>query len=119
MKQDAIILIEEYNLTIEDTGIAGIIRISSKYGKGHPRVKWYAKPPKSAISPYLAVSISAQPKIRNTHLLPDKIARSVEHHVKKWVILNHEALLDFWKNGQFWYFDKILTFIDDLKKISG
>jgi hypothetical protein len=39
--------------------------------------------------------------------------------VINWVRLNHEALIHFWKEGQYWTIDEVNAFIGQLRKLEG
>lgn len=62
---DDFLLLEMANLPREDTGVDGIIYISSAQGKHGPRVKWYPAPPNSRKAPCLSPSV----RVRSQEIL--------------------------------------------------
>jgi hypothetical protein len=113
---DDIDLIEMVNLPQADTGVQGIIYISSAQGQHGPRIKWFPRPPASRNDPCLSVSVGPDPDVRNLNL-PPHIASQATNAVRNWVIANHAALRDFWDNGYAWTRQQVNTFIDGLTKI--
>ena len=109
-------LVEVANLPQEDTGVEGIIWISSNMAGHGPRVKWYPKASNSKQSACLSITISSFPTVINHHLA-DKIAKIGAGPASRWVILNHEALRKFWDHGYSWTRKEVNDFIDGLQKI--
>jgi hypothetical protein len=113
---DGIELIDMANLPPEDTGVAGIIYISTAQGQHGAPIKWFPHAPKSRTDPCLSVSVSAAPDVGNLNL-PQRMADSAVGPVVDWVALNHVALLGFWDNGYGWTRQQANSFIDGLRKI--
>jgi hypothetical protein len=112
---DDIELFEMANLTSKDTGVHGIIYISTAQGSHAARVKWYPGRPNSG-APSLTVTVEPQPRAINNSL-PANVATAAADRVKAWVALNHADLMEFWTNGATWTRDEVNAFIDGLKKL--
>jgi hypothetical protein len=112
---DDIKLIEMANLSTAQTGVDGVIYISTTQGGHGPRVKWYPGRP-SATAPCLSVTVEAQPRAFN-HGLPRQAFEAGRTAVARWVELNHAALLDFWNNGNTWLDDEVTAFKLGLQKL--
>jgi hypothetical protein len=108
-------LVEMANLPRRDTGVEGIIYISTAQGSHGPRVKWFPDRP-SRDAPCLTVTLEAEPRAIN-HGLPSRQAQAAEAQVKEWVALNRDALLEFWQHGVSWTRDEVNAFIDGLAKL--
>ena len=109
--------VEMANLPERDTGVPGIIYISSAQGSHGPRVKWYpARPRRQA--PCLTVTVASEPDAINNNL-PIKVAESAVEDVKAWVTLNRADLLEFWANGESWTVDELYGFTKSLKKVTA
>jgi hypothetical protein len=67
-------LFDMVNLTKEDTGIDGVIYVSTAVGAHGPRVKYYLKTRKD--QPSFSVSISDQPRVLASSL-PDRVMKRV------------------------------------------
>ena len=102
------------NLTSEDTGVDGIVMVTTAMGQHGPRVKYYVKTGKG--QPSFSVSIAKKPKVL-TSSLPERAVNRVSPDVIAWVALNSDALLSFWKEGQFWMRREVEEFFDGLKKL--
>jgi hypothetical protein len=105
------------NLFPEDTGIEGVIFISTNVPRlpHGPRVKYFEKTGKGQRS--FSVSIAAQPQLVASSL-PDKVVRHMVPQVEDWVRLNREALLRFWSDGAYWSKREVTDFLDGLAKRS-
>ena len=112
---DDIELIEMANLSTPQTGVEGVIYISTAQGSHGPRVKWYAGRPATG-APCLSVTIEAQPKAFNHHL-PKHVFDAARTGVARWTALNHAALLDFWNDGTAWMDDEVTGFKAALQKL--
>lgn len=49
--------------------------------------------------------------------LPDRIARQMSQRVIEWVLLNKDALLDFWHHGDTWMQPEVIAFVQTLRRI--
>jgi hypothetical protein len=105
-------LVDMVNLSEQDTGISGVIYISTAQGSHGARVKWYpARPGRDA--PCLAVTIEAIPRSFNQNL-PPRVASAAAVPVTRWVADNHRALLEFWNDGVSWTRAEVNAFIERL-----
>ena len=102
------------NLTRRDTGIAGIIFVSTAMGQHGPRVKWFPERA-SRDGPCLIVTIGADPKVM-VQGLPAAQANSAAAALRAWVQANEAALLRFWHDGLTWTRDEVNAFFDSLAK---
>jgi hypothetical protein len=109
-------LFEMANLTSKDTGVEGVIYISTAQGAHAPRVTWYpGRPHRQAAC--LSMTIEPEPQAFN-HDLPARVAAGATEKVARWVRLNHAALIDFWRDGETWTRDEVNAFIDGLEKLA-
>ena len=113
---DTLELLDMANLVEAETGLAGIIYVSTQQGTHGPRVKWYPSRPKSRGDDCLSVTIAADPKVFN-HRIPKAVETRMADSLKGWVALNHQELLDFWQNGWKWTRTEVTAFFDNLKKV--
>jgi hypothetical protein len=109
-------LMEFMNLTSQQTGIDGILFVSTAMGQHGPRVKYFVKAGKD--QPSFSVSISAEPQVLDTSL-PDRVTGRVAPEVIEWVKLNRVDLLRFWQEGETWTIDEVHAFGHQLKKVSS
>ncbi len=107
-------LVETANLTSAQTGISGTIFISTAMGAHGPRVKYFVQP--GRMQPSLSVSIGDIPTLV-ANSLPDRIARQMSQRVIEWVLLNKDALLDFWHHGDTWMQPEVIDFVQKLRRI--
>jgi hypothetical protein len=68
--------------------------------------------------PSFSVSIGPEPRVLASSLDPRTTARR-GREVIAWVILNHEALLQFWNEGAFWPRSQVDAFRDAIVKLPG
>ena len=113
---DELDLVEMANLPSEDTGVPGIVYISSQQASHAPRVKWFPSAPKSRNDPCVSVTIQATPQAFN-HNLPKRTVDFAAGPVTAWVALNHVALADFWDHGYSWTRQQVNAFIEGLDKL--
>ena len=92
-------LFDMVNLTKDDTGIDGVIFISTAVGGHGPRVKYYLKTRKD--QPSFSVSISDEPRVLASSL-PAHVVRRAAPLVIDWVKKNQADLLAFWNEGTEW-----------------
>jgi hypothetical protein len=108
------ILVEMANLTSAQTGVSGTIFVSTAMGQHGPRVKYYVRPGRT--QPSLSVSISDAPALV-ANSLPAHVANQSTPQVVDWVLLNKDALLDFWYHGDTWTQSQVNAFVQTLKPI--
>ena len=109
-------VMEFMNLTSKQTGIEGILFVSTAMGAHGPRVKYFVKAGKD--QPSFSVSISMEPEVLATSL-PDRVTRQLAPEVIEWVKLNRADLLRFWQEGETWTIDEVHAFGCQLKKVSS
>lgn len=107
-------VVEMTNLQEDDTGIAGIIFISTAMGSHGPRVKYFIKAGRS--QPSFSVSISDEPKIL-ANSLPQRDLTRASPSVIEWVRLNKDALLRFWNEGDGYSIHEVVDLVHSLKKV--
>jgi hypothetical protein len=107
-------LMDMANLTSKQTGIEGIVFISTEMGRHGPRVKYFLKPGKGQRS--FSVIIGNRPALAATSL-DDRVTNKMAPTVIEWVKLNRAMLLDFWNKGNDWTVDEVAGFIARLKKV--
>ena len=107
-------LLDFMNLTQEETGIVGIIFVSTAMGPHGPGVKYFLKSGKDQKS--LSVAISAEPFVMASSL-PERITNRTVPAIMEWVRLNRTALLKFWNEGKYWSRAEVNAFADRLKKL--
>jgi hypothetical protein len=96
-------IIEMANLDKSQTGIDGVIWISTMTTGDAPRVKYFLRPGRTQSS--FSVTIADQPRVV-ANSLPPRVVNQMSPLVIQWVTLNKDALLDFWHHG---YMDRITT----------
>jgi hypothetical protein len=102
------------NLTAEDTGIEGIVFISTVLGRHGPRVTYFLKTGRN--QPSFSVSIASDPRVLASSL-PRPIVAEAAPSVIRWVKLNRGALMNFWQNGTDWTRQEVEEFARALKKL--
>jgi hypothetical protein len=107
-------VVEMTNLFTADTGIEGVIFVSTEMASHGPRVKYSQKPGRH--QPSFSVSISQKPRVV-ANSLPDRIVAKMAPPVIAWVELNRSALLDFWNNGTTLSHEEVSDFIAHLVKL--
>jgi hypothetical protein len=108
------ILVEMANLTGAQTGVPGIIFISTAMGGHGPRVKYYVQPGRT--QPGFSVTISDTPAVA-ANSLPVRVMRRMSPQVIAWVSRNKDALLDFWNHGDTWTQPEVNAFIQKLQPV--
>jgi hypothetical protein len=106
--------IEMANLPPSQTGIDGVVFVSTRMGPHGPRVKYYERPGRGR--PSFSMSIADDPQIV-ANSLPQRVAVDVGSKVRAWVLLNKDALLDFWNHGDAWMQPQVEAFLHGLKKL--
>ena len=107
-------VVEMANLTSEQTGVPGTIFISTAMGSHGPRVKYFVRPGRT--QPSFSVSIGDTPTVV-ANSLPDRVVRHITPQVISWVLLNKDALLDFWHHGDTWSQPEVNDFIYRLRRV--
>lgn len=102
------------NLPREDTGLDGIIYVSTAHGAHAPRVKWYpGRPDRDGAC--LSVTLDTPQRVIN-HGLPLRVARQAEPAIVGWVEGNRAALLGFWHHGLSWTRQEVNAFVAGLAR---
>jgi hypothetical protein len=107
-------IVEMINLQEQDTGIPGVIFISTAMGSHGPRAKYFVKAGRD--QPSFSVSISDDPLVL-ANSLPERVFNRAAPAVIRWVRLNREALLRFWDEGETLSVHEVVAFVKSLKKI--
>ena len=102
------------NLTETQTGVAGIVTITTVVGRHGPKVRF--APRLGRGEPTGAMSIALRPTILFSGLSGSDLER-LSKPVMGWVGLNHEVLLDYWQDGAWWTIDEVQAFVARLKKV--
>jgi hypothetical protein len=107
-------LVEMANLTAAQTGVTGTIFISTAMGSHGPRVKYFVQPGRT--QPSFSVTIGDSPAVV-ANSLPSRVLNQMSPQLIQWVLLNKDALFDFWNNGDAWMQPQVNSFIQALKRI--
>jgi hypothetical protein len=107
-------VVEMTNLQEDDTGIPGVIFISTAMGAHGPRVKYFIKAGRS--QPSFSVSISDSPEVLANSLPQREVSRAAPQ-VTAWVKLNRTALLKFWNEGDSYSIREVVDLVASLKKL--
>jgi hypothetical protein len=99
------------NLTEAQTGITGVITITTVMGQHGPRVKYFIR----RGQPSFSVAIASEPRVV-ANSMDDRDLSRMAPRVIEWVRLNHERLNAFWWDGAHWMQPDVQSFIDDLRK---
>jgi hypothetical protein len=102
------------NLGERQTGIAGVVYISSRRGVYGPRVKYFQRA--GGNQPSFSVSIEDDPRLLISSL-PGRVTSEMSPKVIAWVRLNTAALLTFWRECDTWLKEDVDAHIDGLKKL--
>lgn len=106
--------LEMVNLREPDTGVAGVLFISTAMASHGPRVKYMLKAGRD--QPGFSVSIGPTPRVL-ANSLPDRDMVRAMPTVTAWVGLNHKALLRFWHEGDSWDVHQLAAFATSLTKV--
>ena len=106
--------IEMTNLHKTETGLAGVLFISSKIARHGPRVKYFLR--KGSDGESYSVSISPEPRVLASSMSRRDLDKTAPQ-VLAWVRLNHEAMLRFWHEGEDYSFLEFNAFVAGLKKV--
>lgn len=109
-------VVEMANLGEKDTGVPGVIMISTVMGRHGPRVKYFAKAGRH--QPSFSVAIASEPRVvAKSAEFDDRTFARVAPLVMDWVAVNQEALNRFWWSGNELMFDEVRAFIGELRKV--
>jgi hypothetical protein len=109
-------IVEMTNLQEEDTGIPGVIFISTAMGSHGPRVKYFKKAGRD--QPSCSISIADSPRIL-ANSLPARDLNRAAPAVVEWVRLNRRALLRFWNEGETYSIRDVAAFVASLQKLKA
>jgi hypothetical protein len=107
-------VVEMANLTNAQTGVPGIIFISTAMGGQGPRVKYFLQPGRT--QPSFSVSVADVPAVV-ADSLPRRVVRRMAPPVIDWVARNKAALIDFWYHGDVWTHPEVVGFIQRLRPV--
>lgn len=106
--------VEMANLTERETGVAGVIYVSTRQGRHGPRVKWYPRRGGSD-QPFLTITLEDPPRVLNHGVAPREASGAVA--AAEWVELNRAALLGFWAEGTSLNYDELGVFLRGLVRL--
>jgi len=106
--------VEMTNLYEQETGVAGVIYISSRVHRHGPRVKYWVR--HGSDERGFSASIADEPRILANSLSPRDLNKTAPA-VLAWISLNREALLRFWNEGEDWSAGQVYEFTLALKKV--
>lgn len=104
---------EMANLTEDQTGVPGIVFISTVMGAHGPRVKYYLK---TGPGQGFSAAVGSEPRVLASSL-DERDLKRMAPVVLEWVRLNHEALTRFWWEGKVWPDSEVTAFKSSLKKV--
>jgi hypothetical protein len=107
-------IIEMANLDKSQTGVDGVIWISTMMAGHAPRVKYFVRPGRTQSS--FSVTIADQPGVV-ANSLPPRLVNQMSPLVIQWVTLNRDALLDFWHYGDTWTASQLIQFLQSFQKV--
>jgi hypothetical protein len=102
------------NLQEDDTGIPGVIFISTAMGSHGPSVKYFVTAGRT--QPSFSVSLSDTPRIL-ANSLPQRDLSRASGPVTEWVRLNRDALLRFCNEGDSYSIRQVVDFVKSLNKL--
>ena len=107
-------IIEMANLDKSQTGVDGVIWISTMMAGHAPRVKYFVRPGRTQSS--FSVTIADQPRVA-ANSLPPRLVNQMSPLVIQWVTLNRDVLLDFWHYGDTWTASQLIQFLQSFQKV--
>jgi len=107
-------VIEMANLDKLQTGIDGVIWISTMMTGHAPRVKYFVRPGRT--QPSFSVAIADQPRVVANSLSP-RVLNQMSPLVIQWVTLNKDGLLDFWHHGDTWTASQLIQFLQSFQTV--
>ena len=108
-------IIEMANLDKSQTGIDGIVWISTMMIGHAPRIKYFVRPGRT--QPSFSVLVADQPRVVANSLTP-RVLNQMSPLVIQWLALNKDALLDFWHHGDTWTVSQQFSFFKISEKSS-
>lgn len=105
---------EMANLTEDQTGVPGVVFISTVMGSHGPRVKYFSKTGPG--QPSFSVAVASEPRVL-AYSIDERELNRMAPAVLEWVRLNHEALARFWWEGKFWTDAEVTAFKASLTKV--
>lgn len=105
-----------YNLTHMETGIDGVLRISTRQAVEGPHIIWFPGRPIED-GPRLMVTLEMSPRVVN-HGLPQDVMAASAPLALAWAEANRAALLHFWEEGLSWSLREVRRFVDGLAKLA-
>lgn len=106
--------VEMTNLFEEDTGVAGVIFISTRMASHGPRIKFMLKA--GDRQPSASIALSDPPRVVASSLPARDLARA-SPDVLRWAALNREALLRFWDEGTTFSRQHLNAFVEGLARL--
>jgi len=106
--------VEMTSLSEKDTGVPGVLFVSTRQGRHGPRVKWYPAKARADL-PFLTVTLEAPARLINHGVAPRDAAGAVA--AVAWVDLNRADLMRFWNDGVWWTSDELIEFLRALRKV--
>lgn len=109
-------VVEMANLGEQDTGVPGVIMISTIMGRHGPRVKYFVKPGRR--QPSFSVAIASEPRVvACSDEFDERVFSTIAPRVIAWVERNHAALNRFWWQGNDLMNEEVQAFIRTLEKV--
>jgi len=107
-------IVEMAYLPPEWTGLLAHVFISTVLGQHGPRIKLYIG--KGRHQPSASISIGPEPRILASSL-DERDLKRIAPKALEWVALNHEALTNFWFEGEALDIQDVADFGRSLKKV--
>lgn len=107
-------LVEMAYLPSDWTGVLAHVFISTALGQHGPRIKVYVR--KGRHQPSASISVGPNPRILASSLDERDLTR-IAPKALEWVALNHEALTNFWFEGENLDIQDVADFGRTLKKV--
>jgi hypothetical protein len=107
-------IMDVVNLFEEDTGIEGVVFVSTRMASHGPRVKYLQKAGEDQKS--FSVSISDYPEVLAASL-PERVVNRMAPSVVAWVRLNKSDLLRLWNDGNRLSKRDLVELLDGLKRL--
>lgn len=109
-------VVEMANLGEKDTGVPGVILISTVMGQHGPLAKYFVKPGRH--QPSYSVAIASEPRdVARSAEFDEKTFARTAPLVLEWVALNYVELNRFWWSGNDLMHDEVQAFIATLTKV--
>lgn len=102
------------NLFEEDTGVPGVIFISTVMASDGPRVKFSFKAGRH--QPSCSVALGDPPRVVANSLSQRDLGRAAPA-VLEWAALNRDALIRYWRKGDTYSRQQANAFVEGLRKI--